>query len=51
MGPVRGMPFAVVSHAGRSEVFWRGKGGHLWFAAQRRGGRWTGPHDLGGHVG
>jgi hypothetical protein len=50
MGPARGAPFGISGHGGKSELFWRGRAGHLWFAAQQRGHGWSGPHDLGGHV-
>jgi hypothetical protein len=51
LGPVRGGLFGVAGRGGLSEVFWRGRAGHLWFAGQRRDGHWSGPHDLGGHLG
>jgi hypothetical protein len=49
-GPLRSGPFGALGRGGKSLVFWRGRRGHLWFAAQKTGSAWTRPHDLGGKV-
>jgi Domain of unknown function (DUF1906) len=45
-------PFAATGSLGAPvELFWRGRGGKLWYAIKPAGHGWTGPRDLGGGVG
>jgi Domain of unknown function (DUF1906) len=53
LGPwrLRAAPFAAVGPPGGPlDAFWKGKGGHLWWAALKPDGRWTPPRSLGGRL-